>query len=42
MEKIVESDGARQLAGFLIRSWADKITTKYVGEETQTKLHFKH
>jgi len=41
-EVVVKTDGARKIAGHLVKSWADKITIKSAGDLTTTKLHFEH
>ena len=41
-EEILAEDGARRMAGYLVRSWADTVTVKSGDGETRTRLHFAH
>ena len=41
-EELLADNGARRMAGFLVRSWADAVTVKSSGGETRTRLHFVH
>lgn len=39
---LIEAGGQQQLAGFIVQSWTDKLTSKYANGQTTSKLHFIH